>query len=150
MLVVLLLPLVHPGLHGLARRSRPPACSGLGNAGPHGFSEILYAYSSAAGNNGSAFAGLGANTPFYNVTLGLAMLIGRFLMIVPDPRDRRHARRQEDGVRPGPARCLRHGPLFTVLLVGVIVDRRGAHLLPRPGARPDRRAPPDAVGKGVS
>jgi len=57
--------------------------AGLNNNGPHGLSEILYAYSSATGNNGSAFAGLTANTPWYNVTLGLAMLIGRFLMIVP-------------------------------------------------------------------
>jgi K+-transporting ATPase ATPase A chain len=52
------------------------------NAGPHGFSEILYAYTSATGNNGSAFAGLGANT-YWNTTMGLAMLIGRFLMIIP-------------------------------------------------------------------
>jgi K+-transporting ATPase ATPase A chain len=53
------------------------------NAGPHGLSEILYAYSSANGNNGSAFAGLNANTPWLNTTIGLAMLVGRFLMIVP-------------------------------------------------------------------
>ena len=57
--------------------------AGLNNNGPHGLSEILYAYSSANGNNGSAFAGLNANTPWYNTTIGLAMLIGRFLMIVP-------------------------------------------------------------------
>src|SRR6266566_6171159 len=57
--------------------------AGLNNNGPHGLSEILYAFSSATGNNGSAFAGLTANTPWYNTTLGLAMLIGRFLMIVP-------------------------------------------------------------------
>jgi K+-transporting ATPase ATPase A chain len=57
--------------------------SSLNNAGPHGLSEILYAYSSAAGNNGSAFAGLNANTPFYNLTLGLGMLIGRFGIIIP-------------------------------------------------------------------
>jgi K+-transporting ATPase ATPase A chain len=57
--------------------------AGLNNNGPHGLSEILYAYSSANGNNGSAFAGLSANTPWLNTTLGLAMLIGRFLMIVP-------------------------------------------------------------------
>lgn len=57
--------------------------AGLNNTGPHGLSEILYAYSSANGNNGSAFAGLTANTPWYNTTLGLAMLIGRFLMIIP-------------------------------------------------------------------
>jgi K+-transporting ATPase ATPase A chain len=55
----------------------------VNNSGAHGFSEILYAYASATGNNGSAFAGITANTPWYNVTLGLAMLIGRFLMIVP-------------------------------------------------------------------
>ncbi len=57
--------------------------SGLNNSGAHGFSEILYAYSSAAGNNGSAFAGLNANTVFYNITLGLGMLIGRFGVILP-------------------------------------------------------------------
>jgi K+-transporting ATPase ATPase A chain len=61
----------------------PGASDSLANAGPHGFSEYLYAYTSAAGNNGSAFAGLGANNPFFNTTLGLAMLFGRFLMIVP-------------------------------------------------------------------
>ncbi len=57
--------------------------SGLNNPGPHGFSEILYAYSSATGNNGSAFAGLSSNTPFYNITLGISMLIGRFGVIFP-------------------------------------------------------------------
>jgi len=57
--------------------------SGLNNAGPHGFSEILYAYTSAAGNNGSAFAGLNTNTLFYNMTLGIGMLIGRFGVIIP-------------------------------------------------------------------
>src|SRR5258708_2148370 len=57
--------------------------AGLNNNGPHGLSEILYAFSSANGNNGSAFAGLSANTPWYNTTIGLAMLIGRFLMIIP-------------------------------------------------------------------
>jgi K+-transporting ATPase ATPase A chain len=57
--------------------------AGLKNAGPHGLSEILYAYSSGTGNNGSAFAGLDGNTPWYNTTLALAMLFGRFIMIVP-------------------------------------------------------------------
>ncbi len=61
----------------------PEGLSSLNNAGPHGFSEILYAFSSAAGNNGSAFAGLNANTPFYNILLGLGMLIGRFGVIIP-------------------------------------------------------------------
>jgi K+-transporting ATPase ATPase A chain len=59
------------------------ATGNLSNSGPHGFSEILYAYASGTGNNGSAFAGITANTPWYNTTLGLAMLIGRFLMIIP-------------------------------------------------------------------
>jgi potassium-transporting ATPase potassium-binding subunit len=61
----------------------PAALAGLGNKGPHGLSEILYAFSSAAGNNGSAFAGLNANTEFYNVILGIAMLVGRFVVIIP-------------------------------------------------------------------
>jgi K+-transporting ATPase ATPase A chain len=61
----------------------PWGLAGLNNTGPHGLSEMLYAYSSANGNNGSAFAGLTANTPWYNTTIGLAMLIGRFLMIIP-------------------------------------------------------------------
>jgi K+-transporting ATPase ATPase A chain len=60
-----------------------PATGNLNNLGPHGFSEILYAYASGTGNNGSAFAGITANTPWYNATLGLAMLIGRFMMIIP-------------------------------------------------------------------
>ena len=60
-----------------------PGLAGLNNSGPHGFSEILYAYSSAAGNNGSAFAGLNANTIFYNLTLGVGMIIGRFGVIIP-------------------------------------------------------------------
>jgi K+-transporting ATPase ATPase A chain len=61
----------------------PRGLAGLNNSGPHGLSEILYAYSSGAGNNGSAFAGLNGNTPWYNTTLALAMLFGRFVMIVP-------------------------------------------------------------------
>ncbi|MEI7981406.1 MAG: potassium-transporting ATPase subunit KdpA, partial [Bacteroidota bacterium] len=60
-----------------------PGLAGLNNPGPHGLSEILYAFSSAAGNNGSAFAGLNTNTVFYNLTLGIAMLIGRFGVIIP-------------------------------------------------------------------
>ncbi len=60
-----------------------PAVANLNNGGPHGLSEILYAYSSATANNGSAFAGINANTPWYNLTIGLAMLIGRFLIIIP-------------------------------------------------------------------
>ena len=83
MLAILILPLSILGFTALAVGAHGRAWPGLHNAGPHGFSEILYAYTSATGNNGSAFAGLTANTLFYNVTLGFAMLIGRFLMIVP-------------------------------------------------------------------
>jgi K+-transporting ATPase ATPase A chain len=82
MLALLVLCISILGFSGWAAVSQA-GLAGLGNAGPHGLSEILYAYSSATGNNGSAFAGLGANTAFYNVTLGLAMLIGRFMMIIP-------------------------------------------------------------------
>ncbi len=82
MLAILILPASILGFTALAV-VLPQGLAGLANAGPHGFSEMLYAYTSATGNNGSAFAGLSANTPFYNTTLGFAMLIGRFLMIVP-------------------------------------------------------------------
>ena len=82
MLYVLIFPLIILGFTAWASVA-PYGVSSLNNAGPHGLSEMLYAYTSGAGNNGSAFAGLNANTPFWNVTLGLAMLVGRFLMIVP-------------------------------------------------------------------
>jgi K+-transporting ATPase ATPase A chain len=82
MLAILILPMSILGFTALAA-VLPAGLAGPENAGPHGFSEILYAYDSATGNNGSAFAGISANTMFYNTTLGLAMFIGRFLMIVP-------------------------------------------------------------------
>ena len=82
MLAILVLPMSMLGFTALAV-VLPAGLAGIENAGPHGFSEILYSYVSATGNNGSAFAGLTANTMFYNTTLGLAMFIGRFLMIVP-------------------------------------------------------------------
>src|SRR5205085_11153741 len=82
MLAILILPLSILGWTALAVVIKP-GLDAMANAGPHGFSEALYAYLSATGNNGSAFAGLSANTPFWNSTLGLAMFIGRFLMIVP-------------------------------------------------------------------
>ena len=82
MLAILILPLSTLGFTALAS-VLDVGLSSRNNMGPHGFSEILYAFSSGTGNNGSAFAGLSANTPFYNTTIGLAMLIGRFLMIVP-------------------------------------------------------------------
>ncbi len=76
------IPLVTLGLTAVACVVAP-GLAGLGNTGPHGYSEILYAYTSAAATNGSAFAGLSANSPFYNLTLALAMFIGRFLVIMP-------------------------------------------------------------------
>jgi K+-transporting ATPase ATPase A chain len=82
MLAILILPLSMLGFTALAVVIKP-GLDALSNAGPHGFSEALYAYVSATGNNGSAFAGLSANVPFWNSTLGLAMFMGRFLMIVP-------------------------------------------------------------------
>ncbi len=82
MLAILILPLSILGFTALAV-VLPVGTGAMNNAGPHGFSEALYAYVSATGNNGSAFAGLSANVPFWNDTLGLAMFIGRFLMIVP-------------------------------------------------------------------
>ncbi|HAM73967.1 MAG TPA: potassium-transporting ATPase subunit KdpA [Verrucomicrobiales bacterium] len=82
MLALLILTLSILGFTAWAAAS-PWGIAGLNNPGPHGLSEMLYAFSSATGNNGSAFAGLTTNTPWYNVTLGIAMLVGRFLMIVP-------------------------------------------------------------------
>jgi K+-transporting ATPase ATPase A chain len=94
--------------------------SSLNNAGPHGLSEILYAYSSGTGNNGSAFAGLNANTAWWNTSLGVAMLFGRFFMMIPalaiagSMRDKR-------AVPPGPGTFPTHGLLFSGLLVSVIL-----------------------------
>jgi K+-transporting ATPase ATPase A chain len=97
-----------------------PAIANLNNAGPHGFSEVLYAYSSGAENNGSAFAGINVNTPWYNLTLGLAMLIGRFGFILPTLAVAGSLAAKKkvpttSGTLPS------HGPLFVGLLVGVII-----------------------------
>ena len=83
MLYLLIFPVIILILASIAVLSPTFGTSSLANQGPHGLSEILYAYASAAGNNGSAFAGLNANTPWYNISLGFAMFAGRFLMIVP-------------------------------------------------------------------
>lgn len=90
------------------------------NPGPHGLSEILYAFTSAAGNNGSAFAGLNANTPFYNILLALAMLIGRFGVIVPVLAIA-GSMASKIPVSPGPGTFRTTGPLFGGLLAGVVV-----------------------------
>jgi K+-transporting ATPase ATPase A chain len=94
--------------------------AGLNNAGPHGFSEILYAYSSATGNNGSAFAGLTTNTPWYNTTLAIAMLIGRFLMIIPVIALAGSLARKKL-VPAGPGTFPVTGPTFMLLVIGTIV-----------------------------
>jgi K+-transporting ATPase ATPase A chain len=128
MLAVLILPLSILGFAAVAA-VLPVALKGLANSGPHGLSEILYAYSSATGNNGSAFAGLSANTPFWNSTLGIAMLLGRFGYVVPvlamagsiaaKPKLEASA-----GTLPT------HGPLFVGLLIGVILIMGGLQFFP--------------------
>ena len=97
MLYVLIFPLVHPGLRGLVGGRRRTGCRRSTTPGPHGLSEMLYAFTSATANNGSAFAGISANTPWYNTALGLAMLGGRFLHDHPRPGHRGHPGREEGG-----------------------------------------------------
>jgi K+-transporting ATPase ATPase A chain len=98
----------------------PEGTAGPLNSGPHGFSEILYAYSSQTGNNGSAFAGLTGNTPFYNVTGGVAMLIGRYGMIIPvlAIAGSMAAKRS---VAPSLGTFPTTGVLWTILLIGVVI-----------------------------
>jgi potassium-transporting ATPase potassium-binding subunit len=98
----------------------PYGLSSRNNEGPHGLTEILYAFSSAVGNNGSAFAGIGANTPWYNTALGLAMLMGRFWMIVPALAIA-GALAGKKAAPPGLGTLPTGGPLFVLLLIGVIV-----------------------------
>jgi K+-transporting ATPase ATPase A chain len=97
-----------------------PGIANLNNSGPHGFSEILYAYSSAPENNGSAFAGINANTPWYNLTLGLATVIGRFAFMIPALviAGGLAAKRRvptSSGTLPT------HGALFVGLLIGTVI-----------------------------
>lgn len=100
--------------------SAPAGLAGISNGGPHGFSQILYAFTSAAGNNGSAFAGLNANTPFYNVLLGIGMMIGRFGVIVPMLAVAGSMARKK--ITPVSAGTFpTDKPLFVVLLIGVIM-----------------------------
>ncbi|HEX7437448.1 MAG TPA: potassium-transporting ATPase subunit KdpA, partial [Caldimonas sp.] len=99
--------------------------AGMANPGAQGFSEVLYAFSSATNNNGSAFAGLSANTPFYNGLLGIAMWFGRFTVIVPVlalagalAAKKRVQRIGEDGAMTA---MPTHGPLFVVLLISSVL-----------------------------
>ncbi|KKX31522.1 potassium-transporting ATPase subunit KdpA [Rhizobium sp. LC145] len=128
MLALLCLPLFMLGFTAVAV-VLPNAVASIANPGPHGFSEILYAYVSAAANNGSAFGGLTGNTPWYNVTLGLTMLAGRFLIIVPamalaGSLVTKKAAPESAGTFPT------HGPLFVALLLGVIVIMGGLEFFP--------------------
>ena len=128
MLAVLILPLSILGFSAVAA-VLPEALKGLENSGPHGLSEILYAYSSATGNNGSAFAGLTANAPYWDTTLGIAMLLGRFAYAVPVlaiagslvAKPRLEA---STGTFPT------HGPLFIGLVIGVILIMGGLQFFP--------------------
>lgn len=97
-----------------------PGTGNLNNGGPHGFAEILYAYSSGAANNGSAFAGISANTPWYNLTMGLAMLAGRFLIIIPMLAVAGSlAGKKKLALTSGTLPT--HGPLFVALLAGTVI-----------------------------
>ena len=118
--VVLLVPSALILLGSAAACLHPPALASLANQGPHGLSEILYAFSSAVGNNGSAFAGLAADTPFYNYALGLGMLAGRFVCLVPvlaiaGSVVTKRSAAASAGTFPTT------GVLFAVLLLGVIL-----------------------------
>ena len=120
MLYVLIFPLIILALTAAFVLSPNIGLSSLTNQGPHGLTEILYAFTSSAGNNGSAFAGLNANTWWYNVALGWTMLIGRFLMMVPVLALAGNLA-QKKSVPPSPGTFPVNGALFTVLLIGVIL-----------------------------
>jgi K+-transporting ATPase ATPase A chain len=119
MLYVLIFPLIILGYSAWSAVASY-GVSSLNNSGPHGLSEILYAYTSGAGNNGSAFAGLNANTSWWNVSLGVTMLAGRFLMIIPI-LGIAGAMLNKKTVPPGPGTFPTNGVLFTGLLVGVVL-----------------------------
>ncbi len=118
-LAILVLPASILGFTALASVTHW-GLAGLNNAGPHGFSEILYAFTSTTGNNGSAFAGLAGNTNPYNTTLGLAMLIGRFLVIIPAMALAGSLARKQ-AVAPSLGTFPTTGVMWVVLLTGVIL-----------------------------
>ncbi|AMV38387.1 potassium-transporting ATPase subunit KdpA [Planctomyces sp. SH-PL62] len=118
--LVILLPCATVLVGSALAVSLPQGRAAVANPGPHGFSEILYALSSASNNNGSAFAGLGANTPFYNGLLGLAMLVGRFGVMIPILAIAGSLAGKKQ-VPAGPGTLPTHTPLFVSLLVAVVV-----------------------------
>ena len=128
MLAVLILPLAILGFSGVAA-VLPVALKGLANPGAHGLSEIVYAYSSATGNNGSAFAGLTANVPYWNATLGIAMLLGRFGYVVP-VLAMAGSIAAKPKLAPSAGTLPTHGPLFVSLLIGVILIMGGLQFFP--------------------
>lgn len=128
MLAILILPLMMLGWTAIAV-VYPPAVASMGNAGPHGFSEVLYAYTSMTANNGSAFAGLTGNTPFYNISGAVAMFIGRFWMIVPAMAIA-GALAAKKTVPPSLGTFPTTGGLFVGLLVGVILIVGGLTFFP--------------------
>lgn len=118
-LLILIVPIVVLGFTAIAVVAESGTSSIL-NPGAHGFSEILYAYTSQGNNNGSAFAGLNVNTPFYNLTGGIAMLIARFWLAIPTLA-LAGALARKKVVPAGPGTLPTHTPLFVVFLVGVVV-----------------------------
>jgi len=128
MLAILILPLMYLGWTAVAV-VYPPAVASMANAGPHGFSEVLYAYTSQTGNNGSAFAGLSGNTVFYNLTGAAAMLVGRFFVIIPAMAIAGSlAAKKTLSVSAGTFPT--DGGLFVGLLVGVILIVGGLTFFP--------------------
>jgi K+-transporting ATPase ATPase A chain len=128
MLAVLILPLAILGFSAVAA-VLPVALKGLANPGAHGLSELLYAYTSATANNGSAFAGLSANTPWWNTTLGIAMLLGRFAYAIPvlaiaGSLVAKPKLSESAGAFPA------HGMLFVSLLIGIILIMGGLQFFP--------------------
>jgi K+-transporting ATPase ATPase A chain len=128
MLAILILPLMILGWTAVAV-VYPPAVASMANAGPHGFSEALYAYSSQTGNNGSAFAGLTGNILFYNVTGGVAMFVGRFFMIVP-AMAMAGSLAGKKSIPPSAGTLPTTGGLFVGLVVGVILIIGGLTFFP--------------------
>jgi K+-transporting ATPase ATPase A chain len=128
MLAILILPLMYLGWTAVAV-VLPPAVASMANSGPHGFTEVLYAYTSATGNNGSAFAGLSANTMFYNLTLACSMLVGRFLMIVP-AMALAGSLAGKKSIPPSAGTLPTTGGLFVGLVVGVILIVGGLTFFP--------------------
>jgi len=128
MLAILILPLMYLGWTAVAV-VLPSAVASMANAGPHGFTEVLYAFTSATGNNGSAFAGLTGNTFFYNLTLASSMFVGRFFMIVP-AMALAGSLAAKKSIPPSAGTLPTTGGLFVGLVVGVILIIGGLTFFP--------------------